>query len=208
MNSDTFIGYLTSVILMAQDRKEFRKSFNSPGQLYVAGELLNFISFDISINGILIEIVPGGLLSNISDFEGLLKENNAAEIYVKDLMLTGEVNIVWARLENEKIKLGLVFREVMNNAEKLWRKRNYYRSSKAFTGYIRVDDKKIEFKGVDMSVTGMAIQLGKSSDVFKLDYIIKLWVNKQDIKGMGKIVWVNALAKDACILGLRFLTID
>ena len=43
----------------------------------------------------MVEVMPGSLLAGISDFEALLKEDNLAEIYVKDLMLTGGVKIVW-----------------------------------------------------------------------------------------------------------------
>ena len=113
---------------MFQKRKEYRKKFTSSGQLYVAGELLDFISYDVSVNGILVEIIPGSLLIDINDFEALLKEDNSAEIYVKDLMLTGKIEIAWVKLDKGNILLGMEFRNVMPNAVKLWRKCRYYRS--------------------------------------------------------------------------------
>jgi len=193
---------------MFQDRKEYRKSFNSSGQLYVSGELLDFISYDVSVKGILIEIVPGSLLAEINDFEALIKENNAAEIYVKDLMLTGEVDIAWAKLEDDKIMLGLEFRDVMYNAEKLWRKRSFFRTRKQNAGYLIVDDKKMNFQGVNVSTDGLSIQVDKVDEALKEGHIVKLMLNGLDVKGLGKIVWTKTYGEDMTVLGLRYLTIE
>lgn len=193
---------------MIQNRKEYRKSFNSSGQLYVAGETLDFIGYDVSVKGILIEIVPSLLLAEIDDFEALLKENNSAEIFVKDLMLTGEADIAWAKKENGKIMLGLEFKDVMYNAEKLWRKRSSYRRVDEFTGYLISEDKRIEFLGINLSVDGMAFKLEQQDCDLKPGDVIKLQINDIEIKGVAKIVWVKNNVEEACVLGLRYLTID
>lgn len=193
---------------MIQNRKEYRKSFNSSGQLYVAGETLDFIGYDVSVKGILIEIVPSLLLAEIDDFEALLKENNSAEIFVKDLMLTGEADIAWAKKENGKIMLGLEFKDVMYNAEKLWRKRSSYRRVDEFTGYLISEDKRIEFLGINLSVDGMAFKLEQQDCDLKPGDVIKLQINDIEIKGVAKIVWVKNNVEESCVLGLRYLTID
>ena len=194
---------------MTQDRREYRKSFNSSGQLYVAGELLDFIGYDVSVKGILVEIVPGSLLAEISDFEALINENNSAEIYVKDLMLTGVTDIIWAKLENGKIMLGLEFRDVMYNAEKLWRKRQSYRSKNKYIGYLIVEEDHIDFHGLNLSVDGMAIEVNQKNTTFEPGQVIQLWANGLlGIKAMAKIVWVNNSDPESCTLGLRYLTTE
>lgn len=193
---------------MIKNRKEYRKSFNSPGQIYLSGELLNFTSYDVSAAGILVEIMPGSILADIKDFEALLMENKIAEIYVKDLMLTGEADIAWAKWEDNKIKLGLEFRNVMNNAEKLWRKRRYYRSSANFSGYSIVDDNRLDYQGVDLSVDGIAIKLAQSVSSLNQGNIIKLIIHGRETKVLGKIIWLTTSAYDSCVLGLRYLSID
>ena len=189
---------------MFQDRKEYRKNYNSSGQLYVAGELLDFISYDISVKGILVEIVPGSLLTEISDFEILLKEDNIAEIYVKDLMLTGEAEIAWVRQDKGRILLGLEFKDVMSNATKLWRKRRYYRSKRKFYGYLIADGQRINFEGNNISSEGLEIKLDQIHSVLKPGCLVKLDVDELDIKGVGKIIWVNVADDETCVLGLRY----
>ena len=189
---------------MTEERKKYRKSFISSGQIYIAGELLEFESYNISVAGICVEVVPGEFLTEISDFEALLKETSLAEIYVKDLMLTGEVEIVWVNQEKESIQLGLEFKDVNYNADKLWLVRRFYRSKKAFTGHLITSEKNIEFQGRDISTDGLSLQFESGNTTFKSGELIKLIVNEYDIKGIGKIVWVDSKDEKHTIMGLRY----
>jgi len=193
---------------MFQERNEYRKILTSSGQLYLSGELLDFVSYDVSVKGILIEIVPGTLLSDVSDFEALIKENNAAEIYVKDLMLAGKVDIAWVKEEKGKVLLGLEFQDVMYNAEKLWRKRQYFRSRRRFLGTLVIDDRKLNFQGLNVSTVGLSLQLDLMDEVLQPKRTVKLMLNDLDIKGMGKIVWVKTFAEEVTVLGLKYLIIE
>lgn len=192
---------------MLIERQEYRKKYISQGQLYIAGEILDFQSYDVSVKGILVEVVPANFLSDISDFEALLTENNIAEIFVKDLMLTGETDIVWVKLTDGKIMLGLEFRDVIYNAEKLWRKRSFYRSTKKFSGILIVGNENVLFRGLNVSADGLAVQIDVTNDDLIPGAIIKVVVDGLDVKGVGKIVWVNTRANGPTQLGMRYLTV-
>ncbi|SHE22163.1 hypothetical protein [methanotrophic endosymbiont of Bathymodiolus puteoserpentis (Logatchev)] len=43
---------------MQQNRKDYRKKFTSTGVMFLAGELLSFVSYDVSVKGVQIELVP------------------------------------------------------------------------------------------------------------------------------------------------------
>jgi hypothetical protein len=174
--------------------------------LYISGETLEIQSYDVSLKGIKIEILSGNLLTEISDFKALIKENNEAEIYVKELELTGDVFVIWANQEDGKIILGLEFRDVKYKAEKLWRKRKFYRSKKPFVGYMMLDDRKIDFHGFNVSADGLALQVERCDQSFEPGSIIEFFLNDFDLKGLGKVIWVNACEDESCILGLQYLT--
>lgn len=195
---------------MFLERKEYRKNFNSSGQIYISGEILEFISYDVSVKGILVDIIPGILLAEMSDFEALLKENNSAEIFVKDLMLTGEADIAWAKQEDGKILLGLEFRDVMYNAEKLWRKRRYYRRKKKFSGTLLVGVKPIAFQAINTSVDGMSIELSQLDTDCTLEAgnVIRLLIDGQEMSAQSKVIWINASGEGYYVLGLRYLAIE
>jgi hypothetical protein len=144
----------------------------------------------------------------MADFESLLKENNSAEIFVKDLMLTGEADIAWAKQDNEKILLGLEFRDVMYNAEKLWRKRRYYRRKKKFSGTLLVGVKPVVFQSINTSVDGMSIELSQADSSLEPGNVIRLLIDGQETSAYGKIIWINASGDEYSVLGLRYLAIE
>ncbi len=194
---------------MIQSRKEYRKIFTSSGQIYIAGELLNFIGYDISVKGIQVEILPGIYLSEAEDFENLLKENATAEIFVKDLMLTGEVDVVWVNSSQDGIMLGLEFRDVIYNAEKLWHKRRYYRKCKNGIGSLihNDDNRKTSFESINVSTDGIMVYLIEppAFEIY-VGVVVKILLLDLNIQAVAKVAWMDSQAKTT--MGLRYLQVE
>ena len=192
---------------MFQEKKEYRKNYSSSGQLHMAGETLEFISHDVSVKGISIEVVPGRLLSEYADFEAYIKENTLAEIFVKDLMLTGEVEVIWLRQEQDKILMGLEFHDVIYNADRLWLKRQFYRKERSFTGFLLLRDRSVEFEGKNVSVDGLMIYLNELDESLSQNSVVRLYSESLNIKAMAKICWIKeATEPKGFYLGLRYLS--
>ena len=191
---------------MFQDRKEYRKKFTSTGVIHLAGEDLEFTSYDVSVKGMRIELIPGGLMSMASDVSAMMKEITVAEIFVKELMLTGEVDIAWVNSENGKIIMGLEFRDVIYNAHKLWRKRKYFRKKVHERGHLILSDAILNFVCVDFSVEGMCLQMEDIGAV-KVGNVVKLVSEGRGVKAMAKIIWIMDDDRGAK-LGLRYLQIE
>ncbi|MGR9114341.1 MAG: PilZ domain-containing protein [Gammaproteobacteria bacterium] len=194
---------------MIQERKEYRKNFSSSGQLHMAGETLDFISHDVSVKGISIEVVPGRLLSEYADFEAYIKENTFAEIFVKDLMLTGEVEVTWLRDEQGKIMMGLEFHDVIYNADRLWLKRQFYRKEQLFAGFLMIKNKKIPFEGKNVSIDGLMICIKELDEDLSKNTVVKLYSDSLKIKALAKICWIREETEPkSYFLGLRYLSSD
>jgi len=192
-----------------QDRKEYRKSFTSPGQLYVAGETLSIISYDVSVKGVLIEMNAGSLLSSTTDIEELIKESLIAEIFVKDLMLSGVAQIVWTKATNGKLMVGLEFVDVQYNADKLWRKRKYYRKKQDISGILINNDIRCDITTVDMSVDGFMVKLTGNAGQLEKGFIVKLILAALNLKAVAKIIWIRKdLDNSEILMGLRYLEVD
>lgn len=177
---------------MFQDRKEYRKNFNAEGRLYVGGETLQLNCYDVSLKGAMVEVKPGDLLTTIQDFEILLDEGRQAEIFVEELMLAGEVDIVWVKREHNRIMMGLEFRDVVHNAQKLWRKRRGYRKLEAFSADLFVDKDKLTLESVNRSVEGMCLKFSGSLPSIKPNVPVKVLVGELGLSALGKIVWVES----------------
>lgn len=208
---------------MSENRKAERKTFTSLGQLYIAGELLDFISYDISVTGILVEILPGMFLTSAEDFENLLKENCTTQFFVKDLMFTGEAEVVRVCKQNDSIMLGLEFRDVIYNAKRLWHRRRYYRKPKGVSGVMIInDDRKVFFESIDISMGGVMLQLmdeptdaadgvkvagvGLIAGSLKVGQVVKILMKELNIKAIAEIVWIGN--ESTTRMGLKYLQVD
>lgn len=199
---------------MDQINQEYKKKFVSTGQMFAAGELLNFTGYDISVKGIVAEMVPGAFLTDYEDFDRLIKESPIVQIFVKDLMLTGEAEIVWLNVESDGgILLGLEFRDVIYNAEKLWHKRRYFRKSKKAPGILIADEVKFPFESINISVDGIMICLTEDAEKaiaveppFSTGYVVKIISQELNVRALAKIAWIDRDTHTT--MGLRYLQVD
>lgn len=195
--------------LVFQDRKEYRKSFTSPGLLYVAGETLSIVSYDVSVKGILIEMIAGNLLSSTRDVEEVIKESLIAEIFVKDLMLSGVAQIVWTKSRNGKLMVGLEFVDVQYNAKKLWRKRKYYRKKQVLSGILINNDRRSEIITVNISVDGLMVNIKNDDLHFEPGMVAKVMLPALNMKAVAKILWVKKDTENNTVtLGLRYFVLN
>ncbi|MGZ4999529.1 MAG: PilZ domain-containing protein, partial [Methylomonas sp.] len=176
---------------MFKDRKEYRKNFNAAGQLHVGGETLSLICYDVSVKGAMVEIIPGELLATVEDFEALIRENRRAEIFVEDLMMSGEVSIVWVKQDRSRIMMGVEFLNVVHNANKLWRKRRSYRKEQAFSAELIVDKERLQVEGINCSTEGVCLRMAAGQPPLAVNTLVKLKVKQFALNALGKVVWVK-----------------
>lgn len=191
---------------MFKDRKEYRKNFNAAGQLHVGGETLPLNCYDVSVKGAMLEITPGELLSTVEDFEALIRENRRAEIFVEDLMMSGEVSIVWVKQDRNRIMMGVEFLNVVHNANKLWRKRRSYRKEQPFSAELIVDKERFQVEGINCSTEGVCLRMAGNHPSLKVDALVKLKVKQFELNALGKVVWVTQEG-ETITLGLQIITI-
>jgi hypothetical protein len=191
---------------MFQERKEYRKNFNAVGFLFIGGETLDFNCYDVSVKGAMIELPPGKLLSSVADFEALLKENNKAEIFVEELMLAGEVRVVWVREMRGRIMMGLEFETVVHNAEKLWLKRRGYRKTEPFNAELFVDKDRLFVEGINRSTKGLCVKLNVQHPGIRVNAPVKLQIKEFGLAALGKVVWLNK-TDESLLVGLQMVTL-
>ena len=192
---------------MFQERKEYRKNFNAAGQLNLGGEILQFNCYDVSVKGAMIEVVPGELLTTVEDFEALIVEDSRAEIFVEELNLAGEVNIVWVRQERNRIMMGLEFESVVHHAAKLWLKRRGYRKNEPFSAELFVDKDRLHVEGINRSVNGLCVRLVVQHPGLKISAPVKLQIKEFNLAAVGKVVWLNTDAEGVTTVGLQIISI-
>lgn len=194
----------------SQDRKEYRKNLTSSGQIRLAGETLDLKCYDVSVNGIMAEVFPGKFLSRIEDFEAQLNENNKVEIFIENLMFTGEAVIAWVKEDDDgRILVGLEHRDVKHNLEKLWLKRLYFRKKQPFFGTIMLKQGHIDVQGINISIDGMAVSVNVKDKAIKVGNVFILEIQGMAInKVLAKVIWINEEGGDAVTMGLRYFELN
>lgn len=190
---------------MQENRKNYRKKFTSTGVIYLAGELLEFVSYDVSVNGIQIELQPGQLISSVNDVRTLLSETQEAEVFVSNLGLSAEAKLAWVLEDEEKIHLGLEFIEVRHNSTKLWRKRRYYRKSLTMDADLLLDKQEFKAQTVDISTDGARLKCAAVENL-QVGDVIKLFVPEKNIKALAVVIWLNS-EESSVEFGVRYITV-
>lgn len=191
---------------MLKDRKEYRKKYSAAGQLHLGGETLHLYCYDVSVKGAMVEVVPGKLLTTLEDFEALLAEDNRAEVFIEDLMMSGEVVIAWVKQNRGRILLGLEFFNVVHAASKLWRKRRNYRKKQQFSAELFIDKDRINVDGINFSQEGVCLRMAVNHPAVKVDAVVKLQIKQFALNAIGKIIWIKH-ENDISVMGLQIMAI-
>ncbi len=190
---------------MQENRKVYRKKFTSTGVIYIAGELLEFISYDVSVKGIQIELKPGEFISSVEDVRNFLPETEVAEVFVHDLGLSAEAKVAWVREDEGKILLGLEFIDVRHNATKLWLKRRCYRKKLTMHAKFLFNKQEFEAQTVDISTDGMRLKCAAVENL-KEGEVIKLFVDEKNIKALAIVIWINS-ESSSVEFGVRYISV-
>lgn len=192
---------------MTHERKDYRKNLNAIGQLHVGGEVLHFNCYDVSVKGMMIEVLPGQLLTSLEDFEALLREEDKGEIFVKELNLAGEVRVAWVRQEHRHLMMGLEFQNVVHHASKLWLKRRGFRKTQPFTADMFIGKEHMQVEGINRSTKGVCVRLMSHHPGIKVNAPVKLSIKELDFAAVGKVAWVSEEI-DSTLIGLQVLPIE
>jgi hypothetical protein len=191
---------------MLKDRKEYRKKYNAAGLLHIGGETLRLYCYDVSVKGAMVEVIPGLLLATVHDFESQMNEDRRAEIFIEELMLSGEVIIAWVKQNRNRIMLGIEFSNVVHNASKLWQKRRNYRKKQLFSAQLVIDKDQINVDGINCSTEGVCLRLAANHPEIKVDTLVKLQIKQFSLNALGKVVWMRN-ENDTAIIGLQIISV-
>lgn len=192
---------------MFQDRKEYRKNFNAAGLLSWGGETLTFNCYDVSVKGVMIEIAPGNFLSSIEDFETLMAQDPRAEVFVEELNLAGEADVIWVREERGRIMMGLEFQAVVHHAAKMWLKRYGYRKTEPFSAELYIGEEHIHVEGINRSARGLCVRTVEDHRDLRVNAAVKMQIPEFGLSAVGKVVWLSQ-NPEATTVGLQIIAFD
>lgn len=189
---------------MLQNRQNFRKSVASSGLIFMDGQELGIVVRNLSITGLLAELQENDEITGVRDVFKAVQSTPIVDIYLQEMHLAGEAEIVRSDYEEGRIYIALEFRNISYGVDHVLYKRKAYRKSMKVPGYIVFRKKVLRFETQNISVDGLMIRIPEKISASEGEVTDFEFLNLE-LKGKVKVVWVEYDEEGATLLGLRYV---
>ena len=187
---------------MLYEKRQYRKKLTSRGLIYLAGEELEITLSNISITGLLAELEATEPFNDMEALFKTVKLSPIIDIYLPEMRLVGEVEIVRADLIEGRIYLAMAFKNITHDVNNLLYERQAYRKSLAAPGLIILNGENYHFNTVNVSVDGLMIRLAEQIEVEE-GAIATFDFKRLDLLGEVKVIWVEH-DETGTLMGLQY----
>lgn len=184
-----------------------RKNLMSYGLIYMGGEEQKITIINISITGVLAELNSNGKDIDVKDIFNILLTSTIIDLYLPDIRLAGEAEVVRVDVNNDHILLALEFKNITFDIDQNLNKRKAYRKIMSDPGLILLNGEYHEFNTVNVSVEGLMIRLTESLSV-KEGTITRFEFNKLNLKGEVEVIWVDLIPDAGILIGLHYVNMN
>jgi len=184
-----------------------RKSLTSCGLIYMGGEEQKITVINISITGVLAELNSNEKDIDVKDIFNILLTSTIVDLYLPEMRLAGEAEVVRVDVNNDRILLALEFKNIAFDIDKNLNKRKVYRKSMPDPGLILLNGQYLEFNTVNVSVEGLMIRLTESLSIEE-GTITRFEFKRLDLKGEVAVIWVDAIPDAGTLIGLQYVKMN
>ncbi|MGR8980671.1 MAG: PilZ domain-containing protein [Gammaproteobacteria bacterium] len=188
-------------------QRPYRKMLKQRGLIYFGGEEREIHVKNLSLSGVLAELKSGAKNNPIKDIFDNLKQSTAVDLFLPEMGLNGECEVIRVDMIKDKILLALEFKHISYDTDNFVYSRKAYRKKLKGRGKILLNGIYYDFDTVNVSVDGLMVQL---NDVVKVkDGTVTVFELEQlELNGEIKVIWIEHLENDKTLIGLQFLTME
>jgi hypothetical protein len=188
--------------------RPYRKNLTTHGLIYLSGGEQPITIKNISISGVLAQLDSKVGKNDIKQiFNTLLSSTTVVDIYLPEMRLAGEVEVIRVDMEDDHILLALEFRNVTYDVNDLLYKRKAYRKNLPGPGHILFNGAYMEFNSVNVSVEGIMIQIPETVHV-EPGVVTVFEFKRLELEGEIKVVWVDHLPDGGTLMGLQYVHME
>ena len=184
-----------------------RKNLTSHGLIYMGGEEQKITVINISITGVIAELNSNGKNIDVKDIFNILLTSTIIDLYLPDMRLAGEAEVVRVDVNNDHILLALEFKNIAFDIDKNLNKRKVYRYSMPDPGLIFLNGQYLEFNTVNVSVEGLMIRLTESLSVEE-GMVTGFEFKRLDLKGQVEVIWADPIPDGGTLIGLHYVNMN
>lgn len=192
---------------MADEKRSYRTRLTSHGLIYLKGTELEISVRNLSITGLLAELSVNNVISDINDVFSSIKASSTIDLYLPEMRLAGEAEVVRAEMIDGYIFLALEFRNLSYDVDNLLYERNAYRKNLTSPGQIVFHGNKYHFFTKNVSVDGLMILLNERIEVEE-GTITVFDFKKLHLRGKIKVIWTEHADDGSTYMGLQYVNIE
>jgi hypothetical protein len=184
-----------------------RKNLKSDGWIYMREEEHEITIKNLSINGVLAKLNSIREDIDIKYIFDSLLVSTIIDIFLPEMRLAGEAEVVRVDLEDSQILIALEFKNIAYDIDRDLNKRKVYRKNMPGLGKILLNDEYRDFSTVNISVEGLMICL--SEIIFVEEGLITRFEFKQlEIKGEIEVIWIDPISDGRTLIGLQYVHLE
>jgi len=173
----------------------------------MGGEELEISVRNLSITGLLAEL--GGNVDD-QDIRAVFKSiklSPTIDLYLPEMSLAGEAEIVRADMIDGRIYLAVEFRNMSYDVDNVLYKRKAYRKNMTAPGRIIFNGNKYDFHTKNVSVDGLMIHIKEHIEV-KEGVITIFDFKRLQLRGEIKVAWVDHTEDGGTLMGLQYVHME
>ena len=190
-----------------KSNRPYRKKLSSLGLIYIGEEEHQITIKNLSINGVLARLHSKREDIDIQYIFNSLLVSTIIDLYLPEMRLAGEVEVVRADVVDGNILLALEFRNIAYDIDKNLNKRKAYRKTMLDTGKILLNGQYLDFTTVNVSVEGLMIFIPDAIPVEE-GSITCFEFKRLNLEGEIKVIWVDRIADDRTLIGLQYIRME
>jgi len=184
-----------------------RASLVSEGFIYMGEEEYKITVKNLSISGVLAQLNTDREDVDIKYVFNQLLVSTIIDLYLPEMRLVGDVEVVRGDIEEGHILLALEFKNIAFDIDKDLNKRKAYRKNMPDSGNILLNRQYYNFTSVNVSVDGLMIYLSEAIAV-EVGTITRFEFKRLELEGEVKVIWVALISDGRTLIGLQYVHLE
>lgn len=185
------------------ENRAYRKNLTSTGLIYLGFVEHEIRLLNISLTGLLAELK---LDANLKDVFEALQVSPVIDIYLPEMRLAGEAEVVRVDAIENGFNIGLEFRNLTYDIDNLLYNRRAYRKNLTAPGHIVFNGHDYTFNTENVSVDGLMIRVLGIVEV-EIGTLTHFDFKHLELQGDAQVVWVDH-GPSSTLMGLQYLRLE
>ncbi|WP_458027279.1 PilZ domain-containing protein [Methylomonas sp. MgM2] len=188
------------------EKRAYRKKLRSEGLIYLGFEEHRIQVVNLSLTGLLAEFKAAASVNGVKDIFQSIQVSPVVDIYLPDLRMAGEAEVVRAESTEQGLQIAIEFRNISYDVENLLYNRRAYRKNMTAPGQISVGETVYAFNTENVSVDGIMAHIQGRITV-ETGSAVHFSFKHLDLQGEAEVVWTE-IGEQSTLLGLKYLYLE